>query len=297
MFPVIPMKAALGSLPADDDRWAYEIKFDGYRTIAHIDDGRLWLQSISGIDVTARYPELTELPTALNASTAVLDGELVALDTDGHPRFDLIQRHDRPAALYVFDVLAIDGTDTTGLEYLDRRRLLAQLIEPGDHHLVPGYRVGGGQELFTATVAAGLEGIMAKRVDSTYLAGKRSPNWRKIKHRRFHTATIGGFTAGSGNRASTFGALLVGRPDRDGALVFQGGIGTGFDQLTLERLTIALRELEQESCPFDPPPTGTQYRDARWVHPVLSATIEMTELTNDGLIRHGSFVGLVDPDT
>lgn len=285
------MKAGIGNLPPDDDRWAYEIKWDGYRTLAFVGDGQVRLQSSNLRDVTASYPELGELATGVHASTAVLDGELVVLDDDGRPRFELMQRHDAQAALYVFDVLRIDDHDTIHLAYEDRRRLLDQLVEPGDNWLVPGHRVGGGDELLRATGDQGLEGVMAKRLGSSYAPGKRSPNWRKVKHRRRVDVVIGGYTAGEGNRASTFGSLLVGRVDR-GRLVFAGGVGTGFDQRMLESLTERLRHLETVHCPFDPPPPATYRRAARWVTPSLSATIEMTEFTNDGLLRHASFVEL-----
>ena len=119
------------------------------------------------------------------------------------------------AVLQVFDVLRVDDHDTIELPYEDRRRLLDQLVEPGDNWVVPGHRVGGGAELVEATGAAGLEGVMAKRLGSTYVPGRRSPNWRKIKHRRSIEVVIGGVTAGEGNRASTFGSLLVGRWDGD----------------------------------------------------------------------------------
>lgn len=290
-FPVAPMRARLGSLPADDDRWAYEIKYDGYRTLAFVDDGAVRLQSANLHDVTASYPELTGLPGSVHAGSAIVDGELCVLDDEGRPRFELMQRHTRPAVLFVFDVLRIGEHDTIGLPYEDRRQLLDQLVEPGDHWTVPSYRVGGGPELMAAAGEQGLEGIMAKRLGSTYLPGKRSPNWRKIKHRRRMEVVIGGFTTGEGNRAGTFGSLLVGLPGDDG-LVFAGGVGTGFDQQRLEELSSTLRAIVTGTCPFTPPPPASYRRDATWVEPVLRATIEITELTNDGLVRHASFVDL-----
>lgn len=291
-FPVPPMKATLGVLPADDDRWAYEIKYDGYRTLAFVDDGAVRLQSTNLRDVTDSYPELSELPSGVHAGSAVLDGELVVLDDDGRPRFELMQRHERPAVLFVFDVLRIDEHDTIGLPYEDRRRLLEQLVEQGDHWVVPAYRVGGGADLLEATGAQGLEGIMAKRLGSTYVPGKRSPNWRKIKHRRRVRVVVGGFTAGEGNRTGTFGSLLVGIPGDDG-LRFAGGVGTGFDQTRLEELTAQLRSLATDTCPFTELPPASYRRNATWVQPELVAEVEITELTNDGLVRHASFVDLV----
>ncbi len=182
-FPTEPMKANLGTLPSvtDDANWAYEIKWDGYRTLAFIVDGRLKLQSTKGIDVTAKYPELAGLPGALAVPDAVLDGELVVLDDDGKPRFELIQRHERQAMYFVFDLLHLAGHDTTGLPYENRRALLAQSLETGSNWSVPDHRIGDGAALLAATAAGGLEGIMAKRLGSTYQPGKRSPAWRKVK--------------------------------------------------------------------------------------------------------------------
>lgn len=291
-FPVAPMKATLGSLPADDDRWAYEIKYDGYRTLAFVDDGEVRLQSTKGLDVTATYPELGRLPDGVHAASAILDGELCVLDADGRPRFELMQRHAGPAVLFVFDVLRIGEHDTIALPYEDRRRLLEQLVEPGDHWSVPAYRVGGGADLLAATGDQDLEGVMAKRLGSTYVPGKRSPSWRKIKHRRRIEVVIGGFTAGEGNRSGSFGSLLVGLPGDDG-LVFAGGVGTGFDQRRLEELTARLRSLATDGCPFTELPPTSYRRNATWVEPELRAVVEITELTNEGYVRHASFVDLL----
>lgn len=291
-FPVAPMKATLGSLPGDDDRWAYEIKYDGYRTLAFLDDGQVRLQSTNLRDVTATYPELGTLAEGVHARSAVLDGELVVLDDDGRPRFDLMQRHQRPAVLFVFDVLRVEDHDAIALPYEDRRRLLEQLVEPGPNWAVPSFRIGGGGELLSATGEQSLEGIMAKRLGSTYVPGKRSPNWRKIKHRRRVEVVVGGYTAGEGNRSGSFGSLLVGFATDEG-LVFAGGVGTGFDQQRLADLTARLRAIRTDQCPFTELPPTSYRRGATWVTPSLTATIEITELTNDGLVRHASFIDLV----
>ncbi len=294
-FPVAPMKAAMGSLPAatEDHLWAYEIKWDGYRTLAFVDGTRLTLQSSNNLDVTAKYPELSGLPAAVNATGAILDGELVVLDEHGRPSFEGIQRHTTQAAFYAFDVLQLNGTDTVTLPYEDRRRLLADVLTTGSHWAVPGHRVGDGAELLAATAAQGLEGVMAKRLGSRYRPGKRSPDWRKVKNRTRVEVVIGGFTAGTGNRSSTFGALLVGRHDDDGSLTFAGGVGTGFDQRRLDDLTRQLRGLASTTCPFQPPPPRAAAVGATWVRPELRALVEIAEFTNDGLVRHASFIDLV----
>jgi bifunctional non-homologous end joining protein LigD len=285
------MKATLSTLPGDDDRWAYEIKWDGYRTLAFVDAGRVRMQSSNLLDVTAKWSELGELPEGVHAERAILDGELVVLDDVGRPRFELIQRHERQAAFYVFDVLSIEGQDTIELPYEDRRRLLADLVEPGDNWMVPAHRVGDGAALLAATVEQELEGVMAKRLGSPYQPGKRTPNWRKVKNRTRVEVVIGGYTEGTGNRTSTFGALLVGRFAGD-TLVFAGGVGTGFKQRTLEDLNGRLKALRTDHCPFEPAPPREYMRGATWVEPVLRAIVEIAEFTNDGFVRHSSFIEL-----
>jgi bifunctional non-homologous end joining protein LigD len=292
------MKATMGSTSAvpEGDDWAFEIKWDGYRTIVHVDDGTIRLQSAAGHDVTARWPEFGDLAGSVNASSAILDGELVVFDDDGRPSFELVQQSGvgsaRQAVLQFFDVLQVDGTDVIDLPFEARRRLLEQLVEPGPNWTVPSLRIGGGTELVEATASQGLEGVIAKRLGSTYRPGTRSKDWRKIKHRILVELTIGGFTTGTGNRSGTFGALLVGRATDEG-LRFAGGVGTGFDQRTLESLRSRLDALVVDHCPFDPPPPAAVSRTATWVEPVLRASVEIAEFTNDGLVRHASFVDVL----
>ena len=296
-FPVAPMKATLGTLPTEDSGWAYEIKWDGYRTLAFVGGGRVRLQSSNLHDVTARYPEMQALADELGGQQAVLDGELVVLDDRGRPRFELIQRKEADrleAAFFVFDVLSIDGHDTIGLPYEDRRRLLREVLDDGANWQVPAHRLGDGQALLEATEAQELEGVMAKRLGTTYRPGARSKDWRKVKHRRKAEVVIGGYTRGGGNRSSTFGSLLVGRWDGD-RLAFAGGVGTGFDQRRLEELRARFDDLRTADCPFDPPPPTAYRRDAVWIEPVLGAHVELTEFTNDGFVRQSSFIDLIEP--
>jgi bifunctional non-homologous end joining protein LigD len=295
-FPVLPMKASMGSLPAGDD-WAFEIKWDGYRTIVHVADGRVRLQSTAGHDVTARWPEFAALAESVNAPDAILDGELVVFDDEGRLSFELVQnsgvgsRHE--AVLQLFDVLSVGGTDTVDLPYEDRRRLLEQLVEPGSNWMIPANRVGGGDELLEATRIQGLEGVIAKKLGSVYRPGKRTKDWLKVKNRRRVELSIGGFTTGDGNRSGTFGALLVGRRTDDADLLtFAGGVGTGFNHATLVSLSARMHALRTERCPFDPPPPAAYRRGATWIEPVLTAEIEIAEFTNEGLVRHASFIGL-----
>jgi bifunctional non-homologous end joining protein LigD len=290
------MKATLGQLPVEDDGWAYEIKWDGYRTLAFVEGGRVRLQSSNSIDVSARYPELQPLADDLGGTRAILDGELVVLDDRGRPRFELIQRKemDRLEAVYfVFDVLAIDRHDTIGLPYEERRRLLRELLDDGPNWQVPAHRLGDGRALLEATVAQELEGVMAKRLGTTYRPGARSKDWRKVKNRQQADVVIGGYSPGTGNRSSTFGSLLVGRWDGD-RLAFAGGVGTGFTQRRLEELTARFDALRTVDCPFEPPPPTAYRRGAVWLRPELTAHVELTEFTNEGYVRQSSFVDLVE---
>mgnify|MGYP001450524113 FL=1 len=291
-YPVAPMKAAIGTLPSDDDTWAYEIKWDGYRTLAFVDGGQTRLQSSNLLDVTAKYPELAELAGSVNAKSAIIDGELVVLDAEGRPSFELMQQHATQVAYYAFDVLSVDGHDTIGLPYEQRRGLITGLLETAPNWMVPAHRVGDGAALVAATIERGLEGVMAKRLGSVYVPGKRTPNWRKVKNRHTVRVVIGGYTPGTGNRGTTFGALLVGVLEPDG-LRFAGGVGTGFNQRTLSDLSATLRSLRSDSCPFASLPPREYSRNAIWVRPELHAEVEIAEFTNEGYVRHSSFIGLV----
>ena len=292
-YPVSPMKAMIGNLPPDDENWAYEIKWDGYRTLCFVNNGGVRLQSSNLLDVTAKYPELHEIAAAVNAGSAIIDGELVVLDSDGRPSFELMQQHATQVAFYVFDVLSVDGHDTIAVPYEQRRELVTGLVETGSNWMVPAHRIGDGPALVAATVERGLEGVMAKRLGSTYQPGKRTPNWRKVKNRYTLEVVIGGYTPGTGNRSSTFGALLVGVAGADG-LKFAGGVGTGFNQKTLADLTARLKRLRTDECPFITLPPREYSRDAIWVRPELRATVEIAEFTNEGYVRHSSFTGLIE---
>lgn len=286
------MKASLGTLPHDESGWAFEVKWDGYRTLAFVDGGQVRLQSSNSYDVTHKYPELAPLADGVVAERAILDGELVVLDAEGRPRFELIQRHESQAALYVFDVLSVDGHDTIALPYEERRRLLGEIVEAGPNWTVPAHRIGDGAALLEATGSQGLEGVMAKRLGTTYRPGTRTREWRKVKHRRKVEVVVGGYTSGTGNRSSTFGALLVGRWDGE-RLAFAGGVGSGFTHRMLDRMIAVLRELRTDDCPFDPIPPREYRRGATWVEPSLTARVELTEFTNEGFVRQASFIELV----
>lgn len=316
-FPVLPMKATMKAAEAaipDGDDWAFEVKWDGHRTIAHVADGAVRFQTTAGNDATDRWSDVAGIADAVGTD-AILDGEMVVLDADGRPSFDLTQgRSDptaHPAVFQVFDVLQIGDNDATGLPYTDRRTLLDQLLEAGPHWHVPTFRIGGGAELLAATAEQGLEGVIAKRLDSNYRPGTRSKAWLKLKNRRRVELVVGGFTEGSGNRTGSFGSLLVGvdeqaardpevaralnDPLEPGALRFAGGVGTGFDTATLAQLTRALVASGTKECPFDTVLPSSVRRTARWVDPTMRIVVDLAEFTNGGHVRHASFVQVCTP--
>jgi bifunctional non-homologous end joining protein LigD len=307
-----PMLATLGPLPADEDAWAYEIKWDGIRTLAYVENDALRLTSRNGIDITARYPELAALAEAVNAREAILDGEIVAFDVDGLPRFERLQKRmgvtsparigalsrEVPAVLEIFDLLWLDGRSLLSDPYLQRRDRLAALNLDDAHWQTPAYQLGRGRELLAASRERGLEGILAKRPESTYQPGRRSRAWVKVKNSSRQELVIGGWLPGKGRRSDRVGALLVGyfdptERDADGrpVLRYAGKVGTGFTEAELTRLQSLLEPLAVDSSPFvgRHPPRG-----ARFVRPELVAEIEFTEWTRDGMLRHPSYKGLRD---
>jgi bifunctional non-homologous end joining protein LigD len=299
-----PMLARSGSLPREDGRWAYEIKWDGVRAIAFVEGGRVRLQTRTGRDVTARYPELRAMGRALGSREAVLDGEVVSLGPDGRPSFQRLQSRmhltsehavrrlsEREPVTYIaFDLLFLDGHSLIDRPYLERREALASLGLAGRAWQAPAHHVGDGAAMLAASRAQGLEGILAKRTDCPYTPGRRSGNWIKVKNVRRADVVVGGWMPGEGNRTGRLGALLVGYME-DGELRYAGRVGTGFDQAELERLGGLLGELARDTSPF----TGRQPpRTARFVEPRLVAAVDYGEWTSARTLRHPVYRGLRD---
>jgi len=307
---IAPMLAAAADEPFDSPEFTYEAKWDGVRTIAFIDGGEVRLQTRNLLDCTRQYPEGTQVAEALTgAYQAIVDGEIVALDEKGVPSFQRLQprmhvsddstvrklRRSTPVIYQVFDLLYADGEDLTRKPLRDRLRRLDEALTPmGAIRRSEGF-VGTGVALFEAAKEQGLEGIIAKRLDSTYQPGARSPAWVKVKAFRTMDCVIGGWTAGQGGRASTLGALLLG-VYREGKLEPVGHVGTGFDERTLKDLLAMLEKHESPTSPFATMPRTNQ--PARWCMPELVCEVEYTEITRDGTLRHPTYRGLrpdVDP--
>lgn len=292
--------------------WVYELKWDGMRAVIEVGIGGVRIWSANGIEATASYPELGILADAFSGLDLVLDGEIVALDAAGVPSFERLQHRmhitspteaaeraaDIPVALVLFDLLELGGRSTLELPWRDRRALLESVADD----LPPGVQLArtytDGPSLVAAAEQQGMEGVIAKRVDSVYRPGKRTTDWVKIKVRHQQEMVIGGWAAGKGERAGTLGALLVGYvEDPDGAdaglrLHYAGRVGTGFTGAVLDQLRSALRPLETAACPFEPPPPRDRSHDATWVRPELVAEIGFGNWTSEGILRHPVYLGL-----
>jgi bifunctional non-homologous end joining protein LigD len=297
-----PMLARAGDLPESDDTWAFEIKWDGVRALAYSEPGRIRFESRNLNDISSSYPELKALNRALSSHSAILDGEIVAFGEDGRPSFGRLQSRmhvasestarrrakDTPVAYLVFDLLWLDGHSLTDLPYEERRTRLKALALDGPAWQTPDHVVGNGAAVREASVQSGLEGVVAKRLDSSYEPGRRSSSWIKVKNVRREDVVVGGWLPGEGRRRERIGALLIG-VEADGKLRYAGRVGTGFTDAELTRLGKTLDE--RATSPFDPdgpqPPRG-----AVFVEPDRVAEVEFTEWTADGMLRHPSYKGL-----
>ncbi|WP_197320110.1 non-homologous end-joining DNA ligase [Saccharomonospora sp. NB11] len=298
------MLAVPGDVPSGDD-WAYEWKWDGVRAIVGVAGDEVRVHSRNLRDVTASYPELHAL-TGLTRHRLLLDGELVTLDEAGRPHFGLLQSRmhvhaptprllrDAPVHYYVFDVLVVDDTDLRELPYHLRRERLAalDLSAPPTVRTPEYYTQVSGAELLSVAAEHGLEGVVSKRLDSTYRPGMRSRSWIKTPLRETQEVVVGGWATGEGRRADTLGALLLGAYDADSDLVYVGHVGTGFTDAALADLLTRLRRHERPSSPFSTPVPRESSRHAHWVEPVYVGEVEHRQWTRDGRLRHPSWRGL-----
>lgn len=299
---VRPMLATPGTPAQVGPHWAIEMKWDGQRVLAQVDETGVRLWARSGRDITASYPELAGLE--VHADSALLDGEVVALDEAGRPSFALLQprmQAARPADVasaarrqrveyLAFDVLEVNGQDLTGQTYTDRRDLLLRLVEPAGHVQVPEAFDGDLEAAMAASAAHGLEGVLAKHPDSRYLPGRRSSSWIKIKHTASVDVVVCGWRPGRGERAGQVGSLLLAVPTADGDLRYVGRVGTGFSAAeTRDWVDLLGPEEVPEAQVSDVPAADT--RDARWLLPVRVAEVEFGEWTPTGRLRHPRWRG------
>jgi len=305
-----PMLAESIEKPFDDPDWLFEIKWDGYRAIAFIDNGKVRLVSRNQNELTARYPELRDLPEFVKAKTAILDGEVVALDSEGRASFSLMQQRtgfrpgghraaakaDVPVLYYAFDLLYLDGYDWRRVPLEERKKKLASLLTPGVSLRYSDHFEAQGKALFEIARQKKLEGILAKKRNSSY-EERRSREWLKIKIRHRMECVIGGYTDPEGSRTH-FGSLVLGLYDKQGRLIHVGQVGSGFDQKLLTEISKLLRKIETKKNPFYGEVEAL--RKVSWVKPELVAEIEYAEWTegaNTGSgpkLRAPVFLGLRD---
>jgi bifunctional non-homologous end joining protein LigD len=305
---IVPMLARLSTLPPDDESWGYEIKWDGVRAVAYVPpDKPTRIESRNLNDVTRQYPEAAAVGTALEKRSAVLDGEVVAFDEHGRPSFERLQgrmhltgeaaigvrTQSTPIAYVVFDLLYLDGESLMRLPYSERRARLEELDLNGPSWRTPAYHQGEGAALLEASAKQGLEGVVAKRLDSPYEPGKRNGSWLKIKNTRRQELVIGGWLPGEGRRQGRIGALLMGYYDHEPPtpeLRFAGKVGTGFDAKELDKLGALLAGRRRPTSPFSGP--RQPGKGAIYVEPDLVAEVEFNEWTRQNMLRHPSYKGL-----
>lgn len=287
-----PMLAKLHNEPFDGADWIFEIKWDGYRAIAEVDSGNVLLYSRNGLSFAEAYPAVYEALQLLKQKGLVLDGEIVALDENGVPSFQLLQQYEPggnvPLCYYVFDCLKVRGRSIEDKPLLERKRILKELLPDSNIIRYSDHISKQGRDFFSVVEKKGLEGMMAKQVSSNYQEGVRTGAWLKIKHILTEEAVIVGFTKPRGSR-KFFGALVLG-VYQDKKLSYIGHTGTGFNDATLRELYSQLKELSTDKNPFgEEVPVNMP---VTWVKPVLVCNIKYTEVTKGGSRRHPVFMGL-----
>jgi bifunctional non-homologous end joining protein LigD len=302
------MLASAGTLPVRDAGWAYEMKWDGIRALAFVEGGNVRLVSRTGRDISQTYPELAGLAAAVPAAQAVLDGEIVAFGDHEWPEFEALQQRMNissaaqarilatqvPVSYLAFDLLWLDGKPLLDRSYIERRQQLDALdLHGGNWQAPPSFTNEAGADVQAVSRQHGLEGVMAKRLQSRYEPGRRSQSWLKIKNIHRQEVVIGGWKPGEGGRTGGIGSLLVGVQDEPG-LVYSGHVGTGFTQQTLRMLAERLGPLRRDTSPFAVAVPPEDARSARWVEPVLVAEIAFADWTRSGRLRAPSFKGLRD---
>jgi bifunctional non-homologous end joining protein LigD len=314
-----PMLATAAAKAFDDRNWLFEIKWDGYRAVAFLQDGKLRLVSRTQNDLTKQFPELADLPKFVKAKQAILDGEIVALDAEGRPSFSLMQQrtgfrvgraplsasvgrtllsaHQPPAPVlyYAFDLLYLDGADLRRMPLEQRKRTLQSIIENSGVIHFSDHQSEQGLALFEAAKQRGLEGIVAKKRTSLY-EEKRSHDWLKIKVTTTQDCVVGGYTDPEGSREH-FGSLVLGLYNKNGQLIHVGQAGTGFDQNTLKEVAARLHALDTRKNSFHGEVAAL--RKVHFVRPELVAEIKFAEWTHETgdsgpKLRAPVFMGLRD---
>jgi len=294
-----PMLATLVDDPFSDPEWIFETKWDGFRSVCFIKDGKARFVSRNQIEMTPQYPELTKVAKQIAAKEAILDGEIVALDKHGMPRFQLLQprvgrksgidslRGTAQIVYFVFDLLYVDGYDLTQCPVIERKAKLAEILNPSNFIKLSEHVEGEGEAFFREIEKFHLEGVMAKRAASKYLA-KRSSDWLKIKTVMRSEVVIGGYTKPRGAR-SHFGSLVCGLY-REDKLHYVAHVGGGFNEKTLASIYKLMQTLKSNKSPFVAVPKTNE--PVQWLKPKLVAEVKFSEWTADKHLRHPVFIGI-----
>lgn len=291
--PISPMLATpseenrIARLPLD--KWGFELKWDGYRAIVHVENDRVHVHSRNLVDLTERYPAIQHFPTEIGVDSATFDGEIVALNESGVPDFSLLQGEEPDVTYLVFDVLEINGIETISLPYRQRRELLDgfDMPEGGSWRIPPVLSVDTAEQAIEVSRERGLEGVVAKRLWSTYRPGIRSEDWLKLPFTRTAEVVIIGWRHSEVD-AHGFASLLVGTLV-DGNLKYAGRVGTGFTSKDRQYIRERLSPSERATAPIDVP--SADARDATWVEPELVAEVTIKGITSSGKLRHASWRG------
>jgi bifunctional non-homologous end joining protein LigD len=298
------MLASAGQIPSGPG-WAFEFKWDGVRAIVTV-GGQVQAMSRNDRDISASYPELERLVDAAAGRRLVLDGEIVAVDKSGRPDFGLLQQRmhvqrptpallrQTPASFWAFDLLGADGESLVQLPYSERRDRLEALAlpQPPTIDVPPSFRDVAGEDLLEVARAQGLEGVVAKRLSSRYLPGRRSSDWIKVPLWKAIEVVVGGWQPGEGSRENSIGSLLLGAYDDRGRLTYIGHVGSGFSQTVLRQLSAALAPLARPDSPFANEVPHLLARKARWVEPTLVGEVLFRSWTHDQRLRHSTWRGL-----
>lgn len=301
-----PMKAKLVENPPQDEGWLYEVKFDGFRALAVIRKGVVRLVSRTENEMTSKFPEVVEALEKMKLPDCILDGEIVALDKDGRFSFQALQSYDLgqeqpPLLYYAFDLLKLKGRSCMSQPLTKRKEQLKELLGRSKIIRFSSSLEGDVQDLLKEAAKLKLEGLIGKKADSTYEAGKRSGQWIKLKMIAQQEVVIGGYTEPTGSRKH-FGALIVGVYEK-GELICTGKVGTGFNTALLKELHALFKPLEKEACPFANIPvesrgrwgqgiTRSEMKNCTWLKPQLVCQVKFAEWTRDGRMRQPVFLGL-----
>lgn len=299
-----PMLTTLVKKPFDKEGWIYEPKMDGIRAIARIDGEDVQLFSRNGLNLSAQYPSVLRDLAGNGSKKLLLDGEIVALDANGRPSFQLLQQRSGLSRLedvtradqrisvvyYVFDIVHANGKNLENVPLRIRKQVLQEMVTVTENvRLITAF--DEGVMSFQACIQNGLEGIVAKSLDSIYEPGKRTKAWLKVKGVQTGEFLICGYTEGSGARSDTFGSMLLGYHAPGGELRYAGGVGTGFDSKMLHQLKKTMDKLKRKTSPYARPP---RQKGIQWIKPELVAEVKYAEVTKDGLLRVPVFMRLRD---